>query len=130
MKKPLLFVVGFLMAYAVQSQDTLSVAFSAKSDAIVSRFTRELSLDEKQQKKVYTILQKRWKSIAKSKMSGSQGNRLMANEKTVSDLKKVFTPEQYNIFVALREERNRQKEVFRAQSPNYIFKEDDKDLDF
>lgn len=130
MKKPLLFVVGFLMAYAVQSQDTLSVAFSAKSDAIVSRFTRELSLDEKQQKKVYTILQKRWKSIAKSKMPGSQGNRLTANEKTVSDLKKVFTPEQYNIFVALREERNRQKEVFRAQSPNYIFKEDDKDLDF
>lgn len=129
MKKTLLFIVGFLLTYAVQSQDTLAVDGNAKSNAIASRLTRELNLDERQQEQVYSIMQKRW-SAGKSTTANRAGDRIAADKKALANLKKVLTPEQYDLFTTLREARSSQRKVFLEQNPDYTFKEDDKDLDF
>src|SRR5688572_15073692 len=124
MKKNLIILLGFFLAFTAYSQDTLAVSDYVKSEAIVSRLTRELGLEQDQQEKVYSIMQTRWENIRKTK------DRTKANQKTLADLKKVLTTQQYEIFLELREENKKQKQTFKTENPDFVFTDTDQDLDF
>lgn len=119
-----------LLTSTLWAQDSLLVTDQAKSFAVVSRLTRELSLNKTQQNQVYLVMQSRWNSIKELKTKNETIDWESINAATVSELKNILTLQQYTLFTTLKEETNRQKDAFKRQNPSYKFTEVDAELDF
>ncbi len=108
-----------LIAGAANGQDSLMVTDQAKSSAVVSRLTRELNLNTTQQNQVALVMQNRWNTIQEWKASNQVIDWQSINEGTVSELRKIFTIQQYGLFTTLREQTKKQKDAFKQQNSGY-----------
>lgn len=117
-----------LLAVATHGQDTLKVATSAKTYAIVSRLTRELDLNSKQQDRMVLVVEERWKKIDQLRFSGKPLDRSEVNTFTRKELNKILTEGQLTKLLELQGEIQQQRADFKRENPNYVFSEDDQDL--
>lgn len=119
-----------MVSFGASAQDSLAVSDNIKSDAVVARLSRELDLNEHQRNGVYRIMQHRWITIRNTERRDARVNRVAVDDDTMNNLKKIFTRDQYKLFLELRNETRRQKQIFLSQNPGYQFSKEDEDLDF
>jgi len=118
------------MASLCHSQDSLSV-LTGRNDIISAtslKLTRELSLSNQQQKLLHPILDNRWNDLAKTGQKPT--NRQSIDQKTITDLKKILTEEQFALFLKLRTEKSIAKQKYLSEHPGYVFSPQDADLEF
>jgi hypothetical protein len=129
MKSILPIITLLLLTHVGFSQDSLTVSDSEKTKAIVNKLTRDLALSSNQQNQAEVIIKKRFTAIAKLRNQKTPIDRQSANQKAIDELKKIFSNDQFDLFIKLRQQNQAAREVFIRENPSYKFSEDDKDLD-
>lgn len=135
MKKTKTLFVGALLILAFfslhgQGIDTLRTKNNKlKSDAVLARMDRELSLTDTQVSQVQKVLDERFSALQKT--SVTDANRWESvNAPARQKLAAILTKDQYKLYQQLRQETQSQKQEFLKKNPSYTFSDEDRELDF
>jgi len=126
-------IAGALLLFTLQlhAQDTLSHQTANERAAWLSlKLERELSLSPAQTQEVKQILQERSLKLAALNDDEAKKQMFFINKMSFGRLKKLLTPEQYETYLALREERRAQMAAYKAENPQFRASREDEELDF
>ena len=124
----LLMIISFSLL--AQGADTLRTkSYKLKSEAVVTRLERELTLTEKQAGQVQKLLEERFSALQKTSVT-DRGRWESVNMPARQKLATILTTDQYKRYLELRQETQNQKQEFLKKNPGYTFSDEDKELDF
>lgn len=123
-------ILCFITAIAsAQSADTLKVAtIREKSEAIISRMERELSLTKGQSSQLMTVLTARFQRLERSGLDDA--SLATANQETVQKLAGILSVKQYALYQELRAKKRQEQDKYLKEHPGFAFSKEDLEMDF
>jgi len=131
LKSPLLILsFSLLTICTVLAQDSLQVTTTLqKTDVVVSRMERELTLSKAQTQRVSIILRERFETLSKSTADKTK-QLATANDIATKKLSEVLTPQQLALYNQIRSGTKKQKDEFLKKNSGYKFTDQEKEMDF
>lgn len=112
-----------------QAKDSVEISYQQKSEVVLVRMTRELSLTKKQTASVKQVLDERFRSL-NTKSANRSAQISDENTKANAKLEKILTQEQFQKLTALRKDNSIVKAKFYHNNPSMKENDTDAELDF
>ncbi|MEM1406717.1 MAG: hypothetical protein AAGG59_08085 [Bacteroidota bacterium] len=119
----LILCLSFSSGYA---QDSLATTNTERIQFLMDRLDSELALTASQKKALQTMFEKRY--AEKDSLKGQSFKAM--NSQTRTRLSQILEKAQYQKYLKLRTERQRQKAKYLEDHPDYKFSKEDEELDF
>ncbi|MEM1406714.1 MAG: hypothetical protein AAGG59_08070 [Bacteroidota bacterium] len=122
-------LISFVLFFSFSSgyaQDSLATTNTERIQFLMDRLDSELALTASQKKALQTMFEKRY--AEKDRLKGQSFKAMNSQART--RLRQILDKEQYQKYLKLRTERQRQKEKYLEDHPEYKFSKEDEELDF
>ncbi len=122
-------IAGFGNLYAQRGDTLHTKSYQVKSEAVVSCLERELSLNQKQLVQIQKLGDERFSTLQKT--STTDASRWESvNVPARQKLATILTKEQYDRYLHMRQETQKQKDESLKKNLGYAFSDEDRELDF